>query len=627
MAALVLAGCETPVDEVPIGEETEQDRENTVVNADLDLTGKVKAPVKGDAPDTTAINTAQYRGTVAWEDANGTAVSETFVADTVYTAVITLTAKSGFTFTGFTGDFTYSGDTSVTPSYAAKVVTITFPATAAEGEATKVNALDLTGKVTAPVKGAEPVTTAIDTAQYTGIVEWKENDGTTGVDGNFAASTVYKAVITLTVKEGFTFTGFAGTFTYSGATVSRAGTVVTITFPATAKDFAAIRDYLAAAEGGETDNDPVLLPPVGLDIADDWEGLLEAIRVAGKYVDLDLSDCTMTNMTDTTGEFYPGTADTGESKIVSLVLPDDVMSIKEGSYFYSTFRNFTNLKSVSGFEIISVGAYAFYNCPKLTTVNLPEARSIGSSAFAGCASLTTVSLLEATDIGQDAFYDCQALTTVSLPEARSIGSSAFNDCQSLTTVSLPAARSIGNSAFYRCVALTTVSLPAARSIGSSAFAFCESLNTVSLPAARSIGNSAFSNCYALNTVSLPAATSIDEYAFFECNALNTVNLPAAMSIGNYAFCICNALNTVSLGRTAPTLGSHMFYGIDDDKTVTVKVPTGATGYGTSIPATYSGSNSTANWGNGFRGGGWTGSAFTPDGFIDSAITLVIQYGP
>jgi hypothetical protein len=55
----------------------------------------------------------------------------------------------------------------------------------------------------------------------------------------------------------------------------------------------------------------------------------------------------------------------------------------------------------------------------------------------------------------------------------------------------------------------------------------------------------------------------------------------------------------------------------------VKVPPLATGYGT-VPATYSGSN-TANWGNGFRGGGWTGSAFSSYGAVNTNITLNIVY--
>jgi formylglycine-generating enzyme required for sulfatase activity len=207
----------------------------TSVDAGLDLTGKVTAPVKGAAPVTTAIDTEQYTGAVAWQENSGTAVTGNFAAATVYQAVITLTAKSGYTFDGFKGTFSYPGATAV--NYANGVVTVTFPATAAEGEDTVVNAgLDLTGKVTAPVRGAAPVTTAIDTEQYTGTVEWKENGGT-AMSGNFAAATVYQAAITLTAKSGYTFTGFAGTFSYPGATaVNYADGIVTVTFPATAAE-------------------------------------------------------------------------------------------------------------------------------------------------------------------------------------------------------------------------------------------------------------------------------------------------------------------------------------------------------------------------------------------------------
>jgi hypothetical protein len=448
------------------------------------------------------------------------------------------------------------------------------------GGDTVVNAwLNLAATVTRPARGAAAVAAAINTAQFTGTVAWKENDGTTAVAGNFAASTVYKALITLEAKSGFTFTGFAGTFTYAGADVSAyAAGVVTITFPPTfAQPFTAIdaaKDYLIGASGGGSADTPVPLP-VELSLASDWATLLGVIKDEGKFVDLDLSACTMT------GEFDPGAANTGKDKVVSLVLPDAATSIKAGDYSNSTFRDFSALKSVSGSNIITVGTVAFWSCEALTTVDLPKATTIDNFAF----------------------FECYALTSVNLPEATTIG----------------------NYAFRYCTHLTEVSLPAATDIGEAAFAFCETLTTVSLPKARSIGEYAFSSCAALTEVDLPAATSIGNQAFAACTALTEVNLPEATSIGQLAFSSCVALTTVTLGSTAPTLGSDMFFFlIFASQTVTVKVPSGATGYGT-IPATYSGSDTTANWGTGFRGGGWENSKFTNIGLIKSYITLVIQY--
>jgi hypothetical protein len=206
------------------------------VNA-LNVTGMVTAPIKNTAPSTTAINHAQYTGTIAWQDENGGAVSGNFAASTVYRTVVTLAAKSGFTFDGVAANvFSHNGATSVTNAAGSGTVTITFPATAAEGEDTIINALDLTTFVIAPITGAVPSTAPIDHTQYTGTIAWQTSGGG-AVSGNFAVSTVYKAVVTLTAKSGFTFTGIvANRFTHSGASsvtnAVNSGTV-TITFPQT----------------------------------------------------------------------------------------------------------------------------------------------------------------------------------------------------------------------------------------------------------------------------------------------------------------------------------------------------------------------------------------------------------
>jgi hypothetical protein len=75
---------------------------------------------------------------------------------------------------------------------------------------------------------------------------------------------------------------------------------------------------------------------------------------------------------------------------------------------------------------------------------------------------------------------------------------------------------------------------------------------------------------------------------------------------------------VTLGATVPTLGTYMFSSVSATKTVTVKVPSGATGYGSSPTDT-----TTDNWGNGFRGKGWDGSNYG-SGTVNSNISLTIK---
>lgn len=89
----------------------------------------VTVPVLGDIPVTTITDTSQYTGTVTWD--GGWAWSTRFGGNKAYTVTITLTPKSGFTFTGVSANFfTVAGATTVTNSANSGVVTAVFPATA-----------------------------------------------------------------------------------------------------------------------------------------------------------------------------------------------------------------------------------------------------------------------------------------------------------------------------------------------------------------------------------------------------------------------------------------------------------------------------------------------------------------
>ena len=87
-------------------------------------------------------------------------------------------------------------------------------------EAEPLMVLELDNYVTAPEKDAAPNTDAIDSSHYTGTVVWKTESGE-GHTGNFAAGSIYKAELVLSIKNGYTFAGLpANSFTYSGAAVT-----------------------------------------------------------------------------------------------------------------------------------------------------------------------------------------------------------------------------------------------------------------------------------------------------------------------------------------------------------------------------------------------------------------------
>jgi hypothetical protein len=209
---------------------------------------------------------------------------------------------------------------------------------------------------------------------------------------------------------------------------------------------AAVRNYLASLDAriGSSAAKPIpLLVKMYLAGADSIENLLAAIGGAGKYVDLDLSQCSMSGTA-----FDPRGAGAGKNLVVSLVLPGAARSIPNGSSGNRAFKDFRSLKTAGGSAVTSIGERAFYDCRALTTVNFPAATTIVGYAFQNCTALTTVNLPVAATIGEGAFSDCTALTTLNLPAATTIvGMGAFGYCTALTTLNLPAATAIGQFPF------------------------------------------------------------------------------------------------------------------------------------------------------------------------------------
>jgi hypothetical protein len=194
-----------------------------------------------------------------------------------------------------------------------------------------------------------------------------------------------------------------------------------------------------------------------------WRDLLRTIKDGGKYVELDLSACTMADT-----EFDPGGDDTGESCITALVLPDAAESVKAGTTGTTgtgtLFRNFKALNSIQGGNIITVGAFAFgsnissQKNTVLTTAEFPRAETIGRYAFAYCTALTTLSLESVITLEYMAFRGCAVLQELNLPHAETIGSEAFRNCTALEELYAPKAVSLGVSLFEGTGGATALTL-------------------------------------------------------------------------------------------------------------------------------------------------------------------------
>lgn len=181
----------------------------------------VTAPVSGVAPVSTLIGTSEYSVTIAWNPADSL-----FVANTTYSAIITITPNPGYTLTGVPENFFTVAGATATNASSSGVVTAVFPRT----ESQPISIASITG-VSAPTTGITPTTKIPDTAEYTASIEWSPAIGTI-----FEANTEYTAIITITPNSGYTLTGVPQNFfTVPGATSTNTtdSGIVTAVFPKT----------------------------------------------------------------------------------------------------------------------------------------------------------------------------------------------------------------------------------------------------------------------------------------------------------------------------------------------------------------------------------------------------------
>jgi len=168
------------------------------------------------------------------------------------------------------------------------------------------------------------------------------------------------------------------------------------------------------------------------------------------------------------------------------------------------FYGCTNLANILiGDKELTVGDYAFYECPAFTHIQFynssnytidPKFGNIGTRAFARS--------------GMVSFGDWSDVAT-----CKTLGNGAFNGCKDLDYVNFTAS-SVGSDCFANCPKIREAKVNSP-TIGDNAFLYCTGLEKLTLTNTKSIGASAFRDCSALKSTNMPESIeSIGNYAFF-----------------------------------------------------------------------------------------------------------------
>ena len=192
-------------------------------------------PVGYEEP-VTSLSADQYTAAITWKNDSDEDAGDIFTIGTVYTATVTLSAKTGFAFNTAisASDISFIGahaseeivitiDGTVTPK--TLKFTAEFPSTEGPEPITivAISGIQIPSTINRPVTEITPAKGAAPDAevQFTGAVTWDP----TPLNGAFQAGETYTATITLTVGHHFSFIDvLENTFNVAGATVTH-GTI------------------------------------------------------------------------------------------------------------------------------------------------------------------------------------------------------------------------------------------------------------------------------------------------------------------------------------------------------------------------------------------------------------------
>ena len=149
----------------------------------------------------------------------------------------------------------------------------------------------------------------------------------------------------------------------------------------------------------------------------------------------------------------------GAAKLVSLKLPESLVSIGDGTFRYCAKLALAELPE----KITTILDQAFYGCSQVTFTRLPAGLTrLYAQCFRGCSKMPLEAIpTGVTVIETQVFYGCTKLAIREIPaKVTSIASSAFYNCTGLTEITFRGTpNTINPKAFDGCANLTHIYVP------------------------------------------------------------------------------------------------------------------------------------------------------------------------
>jgi hypothetical protein len=558
---------------------TSPDDKTPITVAEISIT----APVNGGIPATSVDGEEDERftaGTVTWSPNDNP-----FKPNTEYTATVTLTAKSGLTFTGLNADQPTVNGTAVTilsntgatvtlshkfPATSTKIVTnIAIKSTPNKTSYTHGEKLDLTGMAVtltyndgasedvAAVNFAAKGITAIP-AEGTHLVHTTHNNKPITIEhGSLTPLTTGNLTVAVVDVNDLTIEpNPIPAATYTGSDIEPAITVKHPVVDSTRTLEKGVDYTVSYSNNTNAGTAKITITGKG-DYTGDKVINFTINKASGATVSAPIQNSNYL-------EYVNGATDWN---IINAVTPP----INGQSVEYGMSTKTNNAATVTAWQDglnFSVSPYGLIDYFFIFARSKEDENHFAGAASAGLSVVTYTGLQSHYSISFGGLPDNTAATPYTFkvkvdvwPNNSSIeGFDKFPERDPYKYFSLDISEStltyIQSIGFQNCTTLVSVILPnSVTEIRSQAFQGCTSLTSVTLGnGLTTIGNDAFYGCTSLTSVTIPNnVTTIGQWAFRGCTSLTSVTIGSSVaSIGTWAFYSCSSLTSVRFERAGTT---------------------------------------------------------------------------
>ncbi len=351
--------------------------------------------------------------------------------------------------------------------------------------------------------------------------------------------------------------------------------------------FAALIKELDTLTGTDA-NSPATVKLMATNISDKWGIINFTVNSAGKYIILDLTDCTAEGNTVDGYNGAWGDPSGNDMNIIGknqymkgVILPSTLETVGGGS-----FRRCTYLATITiPASVTSIEYYAFEGCTSLASITIPDSvTSIGDYAFGNCSSLITVSFEKSgVSIASNSFPGNLATVYASGGAGlytRSAGSDSWVQKTNYffaafeETLAALSGTSEGNPATIK---LMPTNISDKWGKFNDAVKSAEKYVILDLSACTAEGNTVTGggglrdptgndmniindNQYIKGVILPQNLESVGNYAFQVCSYLTSVTIPDGVtSIEGSAFYMCESLTSITIPDSVTEIGGGAFY--------------------------------------------------------------------